>query len=436
MALLTRGRPGRTGRGRAHAGRRGAERVVTRPGAGTLLAARRRRARAAAWPAARLATSLAALTTLAATAALRNVRHGRPGRRRARRGGGPLRSGGLRGGTGRTRYLPRYLPRYLRDGPRRGPAGRRRRSRRGARSLGAADTVSGGRSARHGTHRTGRGRSRRPGATGLWGSRAGTPVILPVPIPGRTVAGLTRRCLVCPARAAAARRAGTAGPPLRPGSLSLLAPIGAESFFEPAHDRRLDRRGRRTYELTHFLELDHHGLALNTELFREFVNPDLRHYAPLLGPVSWTLFTRTFPPVRGRACSGLTSACGVHRLVLIERSSLSRPAFPTGCRSCLSLCPVRRSKANRWTCRPPRGTSRTGTALATRPYAMPSEGEPPGSVSPALAFPRAGARADWPGWLARYLLTSAAPSGPGVRKARPNARRRCASSRHARLWCR
>ena len=167
------------------------------------------------------------------------------------------------------------------------------------------------------------------------------PPRLPCPLPGCPL----------PARRAAwprgARRGGAATG--TPGALSLLAPFGAESFLEPAHDRRLDRRGRRTYELTHFLELDHHGLALNTELFREFVNPDLRHYAPLPGPDSRTFCTRTFPPVRGRACSGLTSACGVHRLVLIERSSLSRPAFPTGCRSCLSLCPVRRDTANRRT---------------------------------------------------------------------------------------
>ena len=301
-------------------------------------------------------TTLAA--RLATTAALRHLRHGRPGGRRARRGGGPLRSRGLRGGTGRTWYLPRYR----RDGPRRGPGGRRRRSRRGARSLGAAaDTVGGGRSTRRGTHRAGRGRSRRsrrsrrdrrgrrPGATGLRDTRADTSVILPVPIPGQAVAGRTRRCRARPARATAARRAGTAGPPLQPGSLSLLAPIGAESFFEPAHDRRLDRRGRRTYELTHFLELDHHGLALNTELFREFVNPDLRHYAPLLGPVTWTLFYPDFPASPGQSvlradvslwCS---SSCAHRALIAVSTCFPDRlPFLPF-------TCPVRRSRANRWT---------------------------------------------------------------------------------------
>ena len=51
-------------------------------------------------------------------------------------------------------------------------------------------------------------------------------------------------------------------------------------FLEPPYHRRLYRRGSRPYELAHFLELVHDGLALDTELLREFVNPDLRHYAP------------------------------------------------------------------------------------------------------------------------------------------------------------
>ena len=54
-----------------------------------------------------------------------------------------------------------------------------------------------------------------------------------------------------------------------------------ELLLEPPDYRRLDRRGRRTHELTHFLKLGHDGLALYTELLSEFVNPDLRHYAPL-----------------------------------------------------------------------------------------------------------------------------------------------------------
>jgi hypothetical protein len=55
-----------------------------------------------------------------------------------------------------------------------------------------------------------------------------------------------------------------------------------ELLLEPPDYGRLDRRGRRTHELAHFLKLGHDSLALYTELLSEFVNPDLRHYAPLL----------------------------------------------------------------------------------------------------------------------------------------------------------
>jgi hypothetical protein len=87
-------------------------------------------------------------------------------------------------------------------------------------------------------------------------------------------------------------------------------------------------------------------------------------------------FTRTISPVRGRACSGLTSACGLHRLVLIECSSQSRPAFRQVAVLAL-LCPVRRHTANRRNVTSPGRTSRTSAALATRPYAMPSGIAPP-----------------------------------------------------------
>ncbi len=70
----------------------------------------------------------------------------------------------------------------------------------------------------------------------------------------------------------------------RPRSLRPLAWLfrltGGECFLEPPNHGGLNRRGCRPYELAHFLELVHDGLALDTELFREFVNPDLRHYAP------------------------------------------------------------------------------------------------------------------------------------------------------------
>ncbi len=75
-----------------------------------------------------------------------------------------------------------------------------------------------------------------------------------------------------------------------------------------AHNRRLDRRGRRTDEFTEFLELGHDDLALDAELLGEFVYPDPSHFAPL-GPGY-----RRPSLLHGRT----------HR-VLIECSSQSRP---------------------------------------------------------------------------------------------------------------
>jgi hypothetical protein len=120
-----------------------------------------------------------------------------------------------------------------------------------------------------------------------------------------------------------------------------LRRVASKRFFEPANHRRLDRRGRGSHELAHFFELGHHGLALYTELLREFVNPDLRHYAPLLGPPPGHL--PDHQPIRGIACSGSASARAVHRLVLIERSLASRPAFRTGFR-----CVQRASRHRPW----------------------------------------------------------------------------------------
>src|SRR5439155_9222680 len=155
---------------------------------------------------------------------------------------------------------------------------------------------------------------------------------------GSVVAGTLRRRrgprpspahLACPLHCPAVARRGRAGRP-GPGTLAtliplggLICPLGGKCFLEPPDYGRLYRRGRRPYELAHLLELVHNGLALDTELFREFVNPDLRHYAPSrpspLGPLP--------DPGPGRACSGPASAYGDHRRVLIERSSASRPAF-------------------------------------------------------------------------------------------------------------
>jgi len=101
-------------------------------------------------------------------------------------------------------------------------------------------------------------------------------------------------------------------------------------------------------------------------------------------------------PIRGIACSGSASACAVHRLVLIERSLASRPAFRTGFR-----CVQRASRYRR--------------PLRVR--------------SPQLCYARVSVRE-------RYETSGATLSGPSTRSARGNARRRCASSKHARLGCR
>jgi hypothetical protein len=84
--------------------------------------------------------------------------------------------------------------------------------------------------------------------------------------------------------AADRRRGGTSvaapGTVARPRTSLLRS--ARELLLEPPDYGRLDRRGRRTHELAHFLKLGHDSLALYTELLSEFVNPDLRHYAPLL----------------------------------------------------------------------------------------------------------------------------------------------------------
>ena len=60
----------------------------------------------------------------------------------------------------------------------------------------------------------------------------------------------------------------------------------SRALAQTPYDGRLDGGARRTDELTHFLELGHDGLALDSELLGELVDPDLRHSSPDLGPVS------------------------------------------------------------------------------------------------------------------------------------------------------
>jgi hypothetical protein len=369
---------GRRGRGRSHPGRRRAEGVVTWPGARTLTTPRRRRPWAAARPrsatlaALMLATALLATLMLAAlvlaalvaalvlaalvlaalelaaalltsSAGLGDLRHGRPRRCRARFAGRgrparrPARCARPRGPgcrPSRARCL-RHWP-----GPRcgRGTLRGRRGGRGGPGRFGTAARAA---TRRHTRSRAARGGTARRRDTGRRGGRdsgrrsarparaAITAAVLPVaelPVTGRGT---------WPSRTALRR--GGAPPAL---ALSLLAPIGAESFLEPAHDGRLDRRGRRTNELAHFLELDHDGLALYAELFREFVYPDLRHYAPLLGPDSRTIYPdhHTSPGQRVlRAGVSLWSSSPCAHRALIAVST----RFPDRLPFLPSLCPVR-----------------------------------------------------------------------------------------------
>ena len=116
--------------------------------------------------------------------------------------------------------------------------------------------------------------------------------------------------------------------PHRPGGRRRLRLLAATAARRPCSDgrldrprkpleladhRRLDRRGRRTHELAHLLELGHDDLALYAELLGELVDPDLRHCTPLLGPGG--LLCRRTVVYRRRT----------HRRVLIRRSSQSDP---------------------------------------------------------------------------------------------------------------
>ncbi len=253
LARRARGRGTAGGRGRAHAGRRRAERVVTRPGAGTRSPARGRRTGGGARPLAGAGTTLAA-ASLAATAAA-GPPAGRSAPAAAVRPGGPTRR------RGRWARWERWALRAGSAVPGSPPLGRpapgacgtagRGPGRPGA---GAAAGARGGALSARG--RSGRGRRRpRPAAAaaGALGSGA-----LGDAAAGALAAGdgATGRG---PGRACPLRVAVPAAVAVRPRGLPLRrtaagpatrsarwAPFGAESFLEPAHDGRLDRRGRRT----------------------------------------------------------------------------------------------------------------------------------------------------------------------------------------------
>ena len=347
--------PGR--RRRAHAGRGRAERVVTRPRAGTrITGARGTRAGCAG-------TGCAGAARSRTCAARPDVHPGLPwppgrARRARRRTAGASAGPGLTGSRSgpRARGSPRGWPasaavrapaarcpgcgnRRGRDGTRETPgpaaAGARRRRRApqcrpslrrfpSLRRLAWLRPESWGwpRRARPRPPGPRRGRSRPPRRLPRWpalrpGLRPARPwaqARCPAPQrPGGRRCGMTRR------RIAAVRR--LLRHEARTGPLAwtcclliLLARRRGKRLLEPPDHGRLYRRGRRPYELAHFLELVHYGLALDPELLREFVNPDLRHYAPSR-PVPWTPY-RT--PARAERAPG-----GPQPMVIIAACSSS-----------------------------------------------------------------------------------------------------------------
>jgi hypothetical protein len=139
-----------------------------------------------------------------------------------------------------------------------------------------------------------------------------------------------------------------------------LGRLACEFVLESADYRRLDCRGRRPHKLAHFLELGHDGLALDAELFREFVNPNLRHCAPSTRPGTTGPVSRP-----GQRVLRPASACAVHRRMLIGRS-LQVSLLSSGASGC-------RHRHNAPTYP---ATRRIDTPLPSEP-AVPSAGEGP-----------------------------------------------------------
>jgi hypothetical protein len=143
-------------------------------------------------------------------------------------------------------------------------------------------------------------------------------------------------------------------------------------------------------------------------------------------------------PIRRGAClraSGSASAHAVHRLVLIERSLASRPAFHTG-----FVFPVLASGRSGSDEFPPRSAQtslarRSTHRRALRLALVVALRSPPGR---SARCPLTRARHVMPGTSARerYETSGPVPSEPVARSARGSARRRVALSRQSRLGCR
>jgi hypothetical protein len=186
---------------------------------------------------------------------------------------------------------------------------------------------------RLGRCRRGRGRGRRGGWHGGGGGAAAVGTALPV-------SGSVRRRDRCARGRCSRGRCGSRARP-RTAVFGLVGPClpgrrrSRECFLEPADNRRLNRGGRRSHELAHFLELGHDGLALYPELLRELVYPDLRHCAPSTRSGSAGPVNRS-----GQRVLRPASASAVHRRMLIGRSSQSQPAFLGRVATAVPSCPA------------------------------------------------------------------------------------------------
>ncbi len=291
--------------------------------------ARTRRGRTRTGTARTRRTGLPAIASLATLAGRRRARTRRRrsltrgGRGRRRRGRGGLRSrGGRTARTGCRGTGGRASRR--RAGARRGL--RRSGGRCRGRRAGCRCRLGGGRRGLRGTLATGR--------TGRRGrSRSGT-----------GLAGLARR------RCGAGRLGCGAT-----GGLAARGQLRREGLTDLPHDRRLDRRARGSDEFSLILQMVEQGLALDSELFSELVDPDLSHFSPRLRSGLSIASSRQWTVVSAGCCSSLST----HRMLISVKPAFGltwmwcTAAEPGGSTQVLLGAPTAASDPRRRRGRPP-----------------------------------------------------------------------------------